>query len=142
MVTKPLVPEGYADHLSGNWDEVPEWAIRRINFLEEQLKWNDEQRCPKMHETCPKIPEHSCHTVKHCYPYLCDGSCGHNEIWVSDEEKEFVGDLEEIVTFCDQEQIECSPAKHLNDVSYYSGICCEAQYVKEKIAEIRNRKNK
>jgi len=54
--------------------------------------------------------------------------------------KEFVDDLKEIVTFCDQEQIECSPAKHLNDVSYYSGICCEAQYVKEKIEEIRNRK--
>jgi hypothetical protein len=83
----PIVPEGYADHLSGNWDDVPDWAISRINFLEEQLKRNDEMRCPLMGKTCPKDGEHSCHTIKHCYPYICDGSCGHNEVWISDNQK-------------------------------------------------------
>ena len=86
----PIVPDGYADHLSGDWNDVPYWAISRINFLEEQLKRNDEQRCPLMHKDCPHIPEHSCHVVKKCYPYLCDGSCGANEIWVSDNQKKLL----------------------------------------------------
>lgn len=84
---KPIQPDGYADHLSGNWDDVPEWAIRRINFLEEMIIRNDKQRCPLMEKNCPEVPEHSCNIVKHCYPYLCTGLCGHNEIWVSDEDK-------------------------------------------------------
>lgn len=84
---KPAITEGYADHLSGNWDDVPDWAIARINFLEEQMKWNDEARCPLMEKDCPNVPEMSCHSVKHCYPYLCNGSCGHNEMWVSDNQK-------------------------------------------------------
>jgi len=83
----PLAPEGYAKHLSGNWDDVPDWAIARINFLEEQMKWNDEVRCPLMEKDCPNVPEMSCHSVKHCYSYLCNGSCGHNEMWVSDNQK-------------------------------------------------------
>jgi hypothetical protein len=89
----PIKPDGYADHLSGNWDEVPAWAIRRINFLEEQLERNDEQRCPLMEKDCPHVPEMSCQAVKHCYPYLCTGECGHNEIWVSDKEKKVLMDL-------------------------------------------------
>jgi hypothetical protein len=85
--TKPTKPDGYADHLSGNWDAVPDWAIQRINFLEEMIELRDKMRCPKMDELCTIVAEHSCRTVKHCYPYLCDGSCGHNEIYVSDEDK-------------------------------------------------------
>jgi hypothetical protein len=30
----PIKPDGYADHLSGNWNNVPDWVIARINFLE------------------------------------------------------------------------------------------------------------
>ena len=84
MVTEPIRPYGYSDHLSGDWRDVPEWAIKRINFLEEQLIWYDKQRCPLMEKPCPDVEELSCRTVKHCYPYLCSGGCGHNEIWVSD----------------------------------------------------------
>lgn len=93
----PVKPDGYADHLSGNWDEVPAWAIRRINFLESQIEWNDNQRCPKKGEPCPDVspdpdmPEgYSCQCVKHCYPYLCNGGCGHHEMWVSDEGKKLL----------------------------------------------------
>lgn len=85
--TKPLVPEGYASHLSGNWNEVPNWAIARINFLEEQLKRNDEARCPLMEKICPADSIFSCYSIKHCYPYICNGECGHNEMWVSDNQK-------------------------------------------------------
>jgi hypothetical protein len=84
---QPKYPDGYADHLSGDWNDVPDWAIRRINFLEEVMRFWDDARCPLMNETCPDVPEMSCHAVKHCYPYLCKGSCGHNEIWVSDNDK-------------------------------------------------------
>jgi hypothetical protein len=97
----PIKPEGYADHLSGNWDEVPAWTIRRINFLESQIEWNDNQRCPKGEESCPDVPPdpespdgYSCRIVKHCYPYLCKGSCGHNEIWVSNKAKKVLIDQE------------------------------------------------
>lgn len=85
---KPVNPDGYADHLSGNWDDVPEWAIRRINFLEEMLEFNDRSRCPEGYNNCPDVPDMSCHAVKHCYPYLCNGSCGHDEIWVSNKDKQ------------------------------------------------------
>jgi hypothetical protein len=88
--TKPMHPDGYADHLSGNWNDVPEWAIERINFLEEVAQFNERSRCPKMHENCPAEPSLSCSSVKHCYSHICDGSCGHNEIWVSDEEKAMI----------------------------------------------------
>ena len=88
--TKLTNPDGYADHISGNQDDVPEWAIERINFLEEVRKFDDKSRCPHMHENCPKNPDISCHAIKHCYPYLCDGSCGHNEIYVSDEGKKLL----------------------------------------------------
>lgn len=88
MKEKPIKPDGYADELSGDWSNVPDWAIRRINFLEETMKFYDKSRCPKMHDDCPDVPEMSCHSVKHCYPYLCRGACGHNEIWVSDRDKE------------------------------------------------------
>jgi hypothetical protein len=81
---KPVKPDGYCDELSGSWEDVPEWAIRRINFLEEVREFNDKARCPLMHDTCPNVPDMSCHSVKHCYPYLCNGACGHNEIWVSE----------------------------------------------------------
>lgn len=84
---KPIKPDGYASELSGNWDDVPEWAVRRINFLEETIEWNDKMRCPRMNEVCPDYM-FSCRTIKHCYPHLCNGVCGHNEIWVSDEEKQ------------------------------------------------------
>jgi len=87
---KPIMPDGYADHLSGNWDDVPYWAIARINFLEEQIKRNDEQRCPLMEKNCPNGPGFSCYAIKHCYPYICDGSCGHHEIWASDDVKKMI----------------------------------------------------
>lgn len=83
-----LTLDSYCDELSGDWSTVPEWAIRRINFLEDVMEFNDKSRCPLMEKTCPDVPEFSCHIVKHCYPYLCNGSCGHNEIWVSDKDKE------------------------------------------------------
>jgi hypothetical protein len=87
VTTKPIKPDGYADHLSGDWKDVPEWAIKRINFLESMLEWNDKSRCPLLDEPCPDVGgDLSCRTVKHCYHYLCDGGCGKtNEIWVSDE---------------------------------------------------------
>ena len=87
---KPIKPDGYADHLSGDWADVPEWAINRINFLEEQIDFNDRARCPMSDELCPDVTDMSCRAVKHCYPYLCKGSCGHNEIWVSDEDKQLI----------------------------------------------------
>ena len=85
--TKPTDPNGYADHISGNWEDVPEWAIERINFLEECAKFNEKSRCPKTKEDCPAHPDLSCSAVKHCYPYLCNGSCGHNEMWVDDDKE-------------------------------------------------------
>ena len=88
--SKPIKPEGYADHLSGNWDDVPEWAICRINFLEESIEFNDRSRCPEGYNTCPDDGEMSCHIIKHCYPYICKGACGHNEIWVSDKDKQLI----------------------------------------------------
>jgi hypothetical protein len=84
---KPIKPEGYTDHLSGNWDDVPEWAIARINFLEEQMVLNDKRRCYKYDGICPNVGDMSCHSVKHCYPYLCNGECGSNEMWVTDNQK-------------------------------------------------------
>jgi hypothetical protein len=87
---KPLKPDGYADHLSGNWNDVPDWAILRINFLEELLVFYDKSRCPEGDNNCLTVRDMSCHSVKHCYPYLCDGSCGHNEIWISDKEKQLL----------------------------------------------------
>ena len=88
----PIRPDEYAEHLSGNWDDVPAWAIRRINFLEEQMQRNDKRLCPEWENTCPDCQEYSCHIVKHCYPYLCSGSCGHNEIWVCDKGKKLLKD--------------------------------------------------
>jgi len=88
--TKPTCPDGYADHLSGDWVDVPEWAIERINFLEEVIKFNDKSRCARMDEDCPDCPGMSCRAVKRCYPYHCHGSCGYNEIWVSDEGKKLL----------------------------------------------------
>jgi hypothetical protein len=93
--TKPIKPDGYADHLSGDWKDVPEWAIERINFLEEVFERFDNQVCPKMNNPCPDCPEESCHTIKHCYPYLCNGGCGHNEMYVSEKEKEILRELRE-----------------------------------------------
>jgi hypothetical protein len=90
---QPIKPDGYDDELSGDWNDVPEWAIRRINFLEHTIEFNDRGRCPNMDETCPVTNGHpegdmSCQSIKHCYPYLCDGSCGKcNEIWVTDKER-------------------------------------------------------
>jgi hypothetical protein len=55
---KPIKPDGYADHLSGNWDDVPEWAINRINFLEETMEWYDKSRCPEWDNSCPNVPDH------------------------------------------------------------------------------------
>jgi hypothetical protein len=87
MTVKPVKPDRYADHLSGDWSTVPDWAVRRINFLEEVIAFNDKARCPLLEIACPDVPELSCGAVKHCYSHLCHGACGHNEIWVSDEEK-------------------------------------------------------
>lgn len=87
----PLKPEGYTERLSGNWNDVPEWAVLRINFLEEQLERLEKRLAPHRHDKdCPDIGSVdplTCSTVKHCYPYLCHGGCGHNEIHVTDEEK-------------------------------------------------------
>jgi len=88
--TKPIKPDGYAKHLSGDWNDVPEWAIKRINFLEEMLDYNDKQRCPLMEKSCPAVGDLSCHTIKHCYPYLCNGVCGHDEIYVSERMKTLI----------------------------------------------------
>jgi hypothetical protein len=86
-MTKPIDPGDYCDEMSGDWSEVPEWAIRRINFLEERSDGWERMRCPLMMETCPDVTDMSCFSVKHCYPYLCNGSCGKsNDMWVSDEE--------------------------------------------------------
>lgn len=87
---KPLFPEGYASELSGNWGDVPEWAIARINFLELTAIVREKQRCPRGDKDCPSEPTMSCSAIKHCYPHICDGSCGHNEIWVSNEEKQIL----------------------------------------------------
>lgn len=85
--TKPTNPNGYAEKLSGDWNDVPEWAIKRINFLEGVIETREQLRCPRGANNCPDVPEMSCVSVKHCYPYLCNGSCGKmREIWVSDEE--------------------------------------------------------
>jgi hypothetical protein len=54
----------------------------------------------------------------------------------------FSDELDELYAFLNKEQEICNPAKHLDDVSYYSGICCEAAYTKEKIDEIRNKREK
>jgi hypothetical protein len=35
------------------------------------------------------------------------------------------------------EQVECNPAKHLDAVPYYSGICCEATYAKDMIRRLQ-----
>jgi hypothetical protein len=35
------------------------------------------------------------------------------------------------------EQVECNPARHLDSVAYYSGICCEASYAKEMIRRLQ-----
>ena len=91
MAETPTNPDGYADYLSGNWAEVPDWAIRRINFLERVIETERRQRAPLYEETCPRFKhpseEMSCFSVKQCYPYLCDCSCGKcNEIWLSDKE--------------------------------------------------------
>ena len=93
----PIDPGNYCDELTGDWKDVPAWAIRRINFLEDTSAFNERSRCPRGHDTCPDVgpdpdsPEgYSCTCVKHCYPYLCKGGCGHNEIWVSDAEKELI----------------------------------------------------
>lgn len=93
---KPLKPEGYTESLSGDWNEVPDWATRRINFLEEMLDLHDKQRCPKLDSNCTEVSGLSCRTVKHCYPYLCNGSCGHNEIWITDKAKKVLRDLGEL----------------------------------------------
>lgn len=84
---KPVRPDGYAEHLSGDWKDVPDWAIRRINFLERSQDMMEKRLAPRRHEGCPDVPEHTCSTVKHCFPYHCSGTCGHNEIHVTDEEK-------------------------------------------------------
>jgi hypothetical protein len=95
MKEKPTKPDGYCDELSGNWDDVPEWAIKRLNFLEEVLSFERKMRAPLMDEPCKNHLDISCLTVKNCYPYFCDGSCGHNEIWVSDTEKKKIQDMKE-----------------------------------------------
>jgi hypothetical protein len=90
---EPKDSGNYCDELSGNWDDVPAWAIRRINFLEETVESYEKSRCPKMYEDCPEQSAYdpdgrlSCSIIKHCYPYLCRGACGHNEVWVSEDEK-------------------------------------------------------
>lgn len=87
---KPIKPGDYAPEMSGNWGTVPNWAIRRINFLEECLAVTNKQRCPMGEEPCPAAQLEgpiSCSAVKHCYSHICDGRCGHNEIYVTDEEK-------------------------------------------------------
>jgi hypothetical protein len=84
--------DGWTERCSGDWAIVPEFAIRRINSLQDMLNFNDAARCPKGNQNCPDEPDMSCGIIKHCYPYLCKGSCGHNEIWVSDEAKNFLKD--------------------------------------------------
>lgn len=95
----PVKPEGYTERLSGNWNDVPEWTVRRINFLEEQLELLEKRLAPHRHDkNCPDIGDVDpldCSTVKHCYPYLCHGGCGHDEIHVTDEEKLILKVLEE-----------------------------------------------
>lgn len=86
----PSKPDGYAEHMSGCWDDVPAWATERINFLERTIDLLEQRLAPKMQSKCPDVPEHSCQIVKHCYPYLCNCSCGHNEMWVSDEERTMI----------------------------------------------------
>jgi hypothetical protein len=86
----PIHPDGYADHLSGNWDDVPDWAIARINFLEQRWEWENKARCPQMNELCPDVPDMSCFAVKHCFHYLCKGTCGHDEIYVTEDDKKLL----------------------------------------------------
>jgi len=89
--TKPTNPDGYADHLSGDWNDVPEWAIKRINFLEEVIETREQARCPRGANNCPDVPEMSCSAVKHCYPHLCDGTCGKSrDLALSDREFEMI----------------------------------------------------
>jgi hypothetical protein len=85
--------DNYADALSGDWSEVPDWVIRRLNFLEEIAEFYDRSRCPLLDDICPRFKDDieedqlTCRTVKHCYSHLCDCSCGKcNEIWLSDKE--------------------------------------------------------
>ncbi len=91
----PLNPDGYCDEMSGDWKDIPDWVIRRLNFLEEMIEINERHRCPLMHEICPVTKnDHeplSCEAIKHCYPYLCDGSCNKcNEFYLFNEEVEMI----------------------------------------------------
>lgn len=84
--------ENYTESLTGDWNDVPAWAIRRINFHVICRRFDERSRCPrgKLPCTMDRHSDLSCSTIKHCYPYLCDGSCGHNEIWVNSEEKALI----------------------------------------------------
>ena len=87
---KPTGQDNYCDELRGDWSQVPDWAIRRLNFLDEVLEFERRSRAPLMNEICPKYKgdeqEMSCICVKLCLNHLCDGSCGKcNEVWVNDE---------------------------------------------------------
>lgn len=91
----PIDDERFTESLCGDWNDVPTWMIRRMNFLIERERFYEQSRCPKGHEYCPRFNDPNddpmtCFAVKHCYPYLCDGQCGHNEIWVSDDEKKIL----------------------------------------------------
>lgn len=90
MPTEPLHKDEYCEELTGDWSQVPEWAIKRLNFLEGVIEHERRSRAPLGNDTCPKfIGEDSgisCLSIKLCLPYLCDGSCGKtNEVWADDE---------------------------------------------------------
>lgn len=80
----------YTAELEGDWTQIPEWAIKRMNYLENCLVDAEKRLSPLMDKPCPADPgKLSCSANKHCFPGMCDGSCGKtHEIWVTQAELE------------------------------------------------------
>lgn len=81
MVIAVKNANGYCKELSGDCSVLPEWVIKRLNFLEEMLEFRENIMCPLGTEKCPDTADYpnggiSCYAVKHCFPYLCECGCG------------------------------------------------------------------
>lgn len=91
--------EGYCQEMCGEWADVPEWTVKRLNFLEEMVEFREHEMCPLGTEKCPATMDYpegsaSCSTVKHCFPYLCDCSCGKcNTMYLFDDEIKAIQNL-------------------------------------------------
>ena len=89
-------PDGYCREMCGDWSEVPEWVIKRLNFMEEMLEFRENIMCPLGTEKCPDTADYpeggmSCYVVKHCFPHICECGCGKcNTMYLFDDEIKWV----------------------------------------------------